>query len=36
MTGEPEIVLSEDAVLRPDLLQKIIAIKGQGILKEVV
>lgn len=36
MTGEPEILLSENAALRPDLLQKIIAIEGQGILKEVV
>ncbi len=36
ITGEPDIVLSENAALRPDLLQKIIAIKGQGILKEVV
>jgi hypothetical protein len=36
MPGESEIILSEEAILRKEMLETIVNINGQGILKELV
>ncbi len=36
LPGETDIILSEDAALRPEMLKAVLKLEGQGILKKLV